>query len=199
MSQQHIGVAVIGAGMAGRAHCAGYRSAPTLFDPPLPPIHYAAVVDANEGTAADAAARYGYERHGTDWRELLTADDVQVVSVVVANALHREIVEALLAAGKHVICEKPLSDSLDDAQAMADAASAHPDLVTGTAFVYRRQPAVAAIRELVQDELGEVSHFNGRYWCDYARSAQTPMAWRYKGGPGTGSAGRHRQPPHRPR
>ena len=187
MSQQPIGVAVIGAGMAGRAHCAGYRSAPTLFDPPLPPIHYAAVIDANEATAGDAAVRYGYERHGTDWRALLTADDVQVVSVVVANALHREIVEALLAAGKHVICEKPLSDSLDDAQAMADAALGHAELVTGTAFVYRRQPAVAAIRELVQDELGEVSHFNGRYWCDYARSAQTPMAWRYKGGPGTGA------------
>ena len=96
MPQQPIGVAVIGAGMAGRAHCAGYRSAPTLFDPPLPPIHYAAVIDANEATAADAAERYGYERHGTDWRELLDADDVQVVSVVVANSLHREIVEALL-------------------------------------------------------------------------------------------------------
>ena len=93
MSQQPIGVAVIGAGMAGRAHCAGYRSAPTLFDPPLPPIHYAAVIDADVGVAADAAQRYGYERSGTNWRELLTADDVQVVSVVVANALHREIVE----------------------------------------------------------------------------------------------------------
>src|SRR6478736_9075679 len=174
MSQQPIGVAVIGAGMAGRAHWAGYRSAPTLFAPPLPPVHYAAVIDAHEATAADAAERYGYERHSTDWRDLLAADDVQVVSVVVANALHREIVEALLAAGKHVLCEKPLSDSLGDAQAMADAAASHPDLVTGTAFVYRRQPAVAAIRELVRDELGEVSHFNGRYWCDYARSSQTP-------------------------
>src|SRR5688572_22213594 len=68
-----IGVAVIGAGMAGRAHCAGYRSAPTLFDPPLPPIHCAAVIDANAATAADAAERYGYERHGTDWRDLLEA------------------------------------------------------------------------------------------------------------------------------
>ncbi|HWO50600.1 MAG TPA: Gfo/Idh/MocA family oxidoreductase, partial [Ornithinibacter sp.] len=79
------------------------------------------------------------------------------------------------------------ANSLADAQAMADAAAAHPDLVTGTAFVYRRQPAVATIRDLVRDELGEVSHFNGRYWCDYARSSQTPMAWRYKGGPGTGA------------
>jgi predicted dehydrogenase len=187
MSQQPIGVAVIGAGMAGRAHCAGYRSAPTLFDPPLPPIHYAAVIDADAGVAADAAQRYGYERSGTDWRELLTADDVQVVSVVVANSLHREIVEALLDAGKHVLCEKPLADTLENAQAMVDAAAAHPDLVTGTAFVYRRQPAVAAIKALVEEQLGTVSHFNGRYWCDYANSPLTPMAWRYKGGPGTGA------------
>ena len=182
-----IGVAVIGAGMAGRAHCAGYRSAPTLFDPPLPPIRYVAVVDADETVAKDAAARYGFERAGTDWRELLTDDSVDVVSIVVANSLHREIAEALLEAGKHVLSEKPLADTLENARAMADAAAAHPELVTGTGFVYRRQPAVAAIRDLLRAELGEVSHFNGRYWCDYARSAQTPMAWRYKGRPGTGA------------
>ena len=182
-----IGVAVIGAGMAGRAHLAGYRSAPTLFDPPLPPLRYVAAVDANEAVAKDAAARYGYERASTDWHELLDDDDVQVVSVVVANQLHRPVVEALLAAGKHVLCEKPLAPSLDDARAMIAAAAAHPEQVTGTGFVYRRQPGVAAIRDLLQQELGDVSHFDGRYWCDYARSAETPMAWRYKGGPGTGA------------
>jgi predicted dehydrogenase len=187
MTSTSIGVAVIGAGMAGRAHCAGYRSAPTLFDPPLPPLRYVSVVDADEGVAKDAATRYGFDRHGTDWRALLDDEDVHVVSVVVANHLHRPLVEALLAAGKHVLCEKPLAPGLDDARAMVAAAKAHPDLVTGTGFVYRRQPAVAAIRDLLRAELGEVSHFNGRYWCDYARSAQTPMAWRYKGGPGTGA------------
>ena len=182
-----IGVAVIGAGMAGRAHCAGYRSAPTLFDPPLPPLRYVAVIDADAAVAADAATRYGFERSGTDWRELLTDDSVHVVSIVVANALHREIAEALLDAGKHVLSEKPLADTIENARAMADAAAAHPDLVTGTAFVYRRQPAVAAIKNLVGQRLGEVSHFSGRYWCDYANSPLTPMAWRYQGGPGTGA------------
>ena len=187
MTHSPIGVAVIGAGMAGRAHCAGYRTAPTLFDPPLPPLRYVAVVDADADVAADAAARYGYERSGTDWREVLDDDSVHVVSVVVANHLHREMTEALLAAGKHVLSEKPLAASLEDAEAMVAAAQAHPDLVTGVGFVYRRQPAVAAIRDLLRDELGEVSHFNGRYWCDYALSPQVPMAWRYRGQPGTGA------------
>lgn len=187
MSTKPIGVAVIGAGMAGRAHCAGYRSAPTLFDPPLPPIRYAVVADADAGVAADAATRYGFERSTTDWREILDDDSVDVVSIVVANALHREISEELLAHGKHVLCEKPLADTLENARVMAAAAAAHPELQTGTGFVYRRQPAVAAIKDLLQNELGEVSHFNGRYWCDYARSPQTPMAWRYKGRPGTGA------------
>lgn len=184
---QSIGVAVIGAGMAGRAHCAGYRAAPTLYDPPLPPLRRVAVIDVNPAVAADAATRYGYERSGTNWRSVLEADDIDVVSVVVANALHREIVEALLSAGKHVLCEKPLADTLDDARAMVEAAAAHPEQVTGTGFVYRRQPAVAAIKDLVADQLGAISHINGRYWCDYANSPLTPMAWRYRGGPGTGA------------
>ena len=187
MTTSSIGVAVIGAGMAGRAHCAGYRTAPTLFDPPLPPIRYVSVVDANEAVAADASIRYGYERHGTDWREIVDDDSIDVVSVVVANDLHRPIAEALLAAGKHVLSEKPLAASLEDARAMVAAAKAHPELVTGCGFVYRRQPAVAAVKDLLDRELGQVSHFNGRYWCDYARSSQTPMSWRYKGGPGTGA------------
>jgi predicted dehydrogenase len=187
VSRSSIGIAVIGAGMAGRAHCAGYRTAPTLFDPPLPPLRYVAVVDADEGVAKDAATRYGFEKALTDWRELLEDDSVQIVSIVVANELHRPIAEALLAAGKHVLSEKPLASSLDDARAMVEAAKAHPGQVTGCGFVYRRQPAVAAIKDLLDSELGEVSHFNGRYWCDYARSSQTPMSWRYKGAPGSGA------------
>ena len=115
-------------------------------------------------------------RDRPSWEAVAEDPTIDAVSIVVGNALHRPIAEALIAAGKHVLCEKPLSDSLEDAQAMADAAAAHPDLVTGTAFVYRCQPAVAAIRDLVRSELGEVSHFNGRYWCDYALSPQTNSA-----------------------
>jgi predicted dehydrogenase len=102
-----IGVAVIGAGMAGKAHMAAWRTAPTLFDPVLPPVRLVSVGDVYEPLAEQAARRFGYERHDTDWRAIAAADDIDVVSVVVANSLHREIVEGLLDAGKHVLCEEP--------------------------------------------------------------------------------------------
>ncbi|WP_328293049.1 Gfo/Idh/MocA family oxidoreductase [Kineococcus sp. NBC_00420] len=187
-----IGVAVIGAGMAGRAHLAGYRAASTLaggsYGEGLPPVRLVAVADAHEPFAVAAAQRYGYERAETSWQAVAEADDVDAVSVVVANHLHREIVEGLLAAGKHVLCEKPLAPSVTDAEAMVAAAAQHPDLVAAVGFTFRRSPAINALREQVLNgHLGTVRHFNGHYWCDYAANPNAPISWRYQGGLGSGA------------
>lgn len=182
-----IGVAVIGGGMAGRAHAAGYRSATTLFGIDGPDVRLAAIADAVPTVADDVARRYGYARADYDWRAIADAPDVDAVSVVVANHLHREIVEGLLDAGKHVLCEKPLAVTQADGEAMVAAAD-HSDRVTAVGFTYRRSPAVEAIRrELTAGTIGELVHFNGRYWCDYALDATAPITWRYRGGPGTGA------------
>src|SRR5439155_15206422 len=117
-----IGVAVIGAGMAGRAHLAGYRSATAIHGAGLPEVRYVAVGDVNAAVARESADRFGYQRAETSWQAIAEAPDIDVVSVVVANPLHREIVEGLLAAGKHVLCEKPLAPSIEDAEAMVSAA-----------------------------------------------------------------------------
>ena len=187
-----LGVAVIGAGMAGRAHLAGYRAASTLaggrYGEGLPPIRLVAVADAHEPFAVAAARRYGYERAETSWQAIAQADDVDAVSVVVANHLHREIVEGLLAAGKHVLCEKPLAPSVADAEAMVAAAAAHPDLVAAVGFTFRRSPAINGLRDQVLNgHLGAVRHFNGHYWCDYAANPDAPISWRYRGGLGSGA------------
>ena len=187
-----IGVAVIGAGMAGRAHLAGYRAASTLaggaYGEDLPEVRLVAVADAHAPFATAAAARYGYQRAQTSWQAIAEADDIDAVSVAVANPLHREIVEGLLAAGKHVLCEKPLAPSVADAEAMVAAAAAHPDLVAAVGFTFRRSPAITAIREQVQNgHLGQVRHFNGHYWCDYATNPNAPISWRYKGEAGSGA------------
>ena len=187
MSDSSIGVAVIGAGMAGRAHAAGYRSASTVYGEGLPEIRLATIADVNPAFAADTARRFGYERAEGGWEAVAAADDVDVVSVVVANPLHRRIVEGLLAAGKHVLCEKPLAPTVAVAEAMVAAAGAS-DRETGIGFVFRRSPAIGAIREqLASDAMGRPLHFNGHYWCDYGVDPRGPMSWRYKGGPGSGA------------
>jgi predicted dehydrogenase len=182
-----IGVAVIGAGMAGRSHAAGYRSASTVYGEGLPEIRLAAIADVNPAFAADTARRFGYERAEGGWEAVAAADDVDVVSVVVANPLHRQIVEGLLASGKHVLCEKPMAPTVQDAEAMVAAAEAS-GRETGIGFVFRRSPAINAIRDQVASgAIGRPVHFNGHYWCDYGVDPSAPMSWRYKGGPGSGA------------
>ena len=182
-----LGVAVIGAGMAGRAHIAGYRAATTVFASDLPDIRLVAVCDVNPAFADAAVRRFGYERAETDWKVIADARDIDVVSVVVANHLHREIVEGLLAAGKHVLCEKPLAPTIEDAEAMV-AAAASSGRETAVGFTFRRSPAITAVKEqLDKGAIGRALHFNGHYWCDYGVSPAGPMSWRYKGGPGSGA------------
>jgi predicted dehydrogenase len=182
-----LGVAVIGAGMAGRAHAAAYRTAPSLYEPTLPPIRLVSIADVNAGFGEAAARRFGYQRSDTSWQAVAEADDIDVVSVVIANSLHREVVQGLLDAGKHVLCEKPMSDTLADARAMAAyAAEASPLARIG--FTFRRTPGIAYVRDLIRSGvLGRVLHFSGRYWTDYGCSPSAPMSWRYKGGPGSGA------------
>lgn len=184
--QPSTGVAVIGAGMVGRAHANAYRSAATVFGLDLPAPRLVAVADLHEPFAADTAARYGFARAETDWRAVVDAPDVDAVSVAVANSLHREITEAALAAGKHVLCEKPLAPGIADAQAMVEAAAAAPGLVDAVGFTFRRSPAINAIKQQVEGALGPVRHFVGNYWCDYGYDPQRPMSWRYLGGAGSG-------------
>ena len=185
-----IRVAVIGAGMAGKAHAAGYLTAPATYDSTLPKVRLVSIADANEDLAKTTAARFGFERYDTSWQAIVEADDIDVVSVVVANFLHRDIVEALLASGKHVLCEKPLSDNIEDAQAMIRAAedAESKGLIARIGLTYRRSPAVAHIRDLVlSGELGKVLHFSGHYWTDYGSNPQAPISWRYKGPNGSGA------------
>jgi len=182
-----IGIAVIGAGMAGRAHAAGYRLAPMLYRSTLPDLRFVSIGDVSPELGSLAARRFGYERNDTSWQAIAEDPDIQVVSVVVANFLHREMVEGLVAAGKHVLCEKPLSDNLEDARAMADVARS-ANTVVRIGFTFRRAPGVAALRELVTSgALGQILHVDGRYWCDYASDPQGPISWRYKGAPGSGA------------
>src|SRR5699024_6820235 len=135
--RQPLGIAVIGAGMAGRAHAAAWRAAPTAGTTELPPVELVSVCDIAGDLAAATAQRFGYARHDSDWQDIDDAEDIDIVSVVVANSLQQEIVEALLAAGKHVLCEKPLTDTFTDAESMVAAAD-RADSLACLGFTFRR-------------------------------------------------------------
>jgi predicted dehydrogenase len=182
-----IGVAVIGAGMAGRAHAHGYRSAGTVFSTGLPEVRLVSVADINADLAADTARRYGFERFDSSWQDVVKADDIDVVSVVVANSLHREIVEELAAAGKHVLCEKPLAPTTEDARAMVAAVDAS-GVVARVGYTFRRTPGIAAVKEQIESgRLGRPLYINGQYWTNYGSDRDAPVTWRYRGLPGSGA------------
>jgi predicted dehydrogenase len=178
-----IGVAVIGAGMVGRAHASAYRTAASLYELGAPTARLVAVADLHEPFATDAARRFGYEKAETDWRRVIDDPDVHAVSVAVANHLHREITVAALESGKHVLCEKPLAPTIADAEAMVDAAARATGSVNAVGFTFRRSPA---IKQQVEQRLGPVRQFVGTYWCDYGFDPRRPISWRYRGGPGSG-------------
>jgi predicted dehydrogenase len=101
-----IGVAVIGAGMAGHSHAHAYRTAQTVFGTGAPLVRLMAIPDVNTDFANHTRDRYGFERTESSCQAIADADDIDAVSIVVASHLHREIAEALLASGEHVLCEK---------------------------------------------------------------------------------------------
>ena len=184
-----LSVAVIGAGMAGRTHANAWRQVNTIYHSDLPRLRLATIADTHLPFATSAAKAYGYDDATADWRDIVADDSIDIVSIVVANSLHREMAEALVKAGKHVLCEKPLTDTLADAAAMAELEASH-DVVTGLGYCYRRNPGIARIADLVRDgALGTVSHFNGSYFCDYGADPRTPIAWRYTGPLGSGALG----------
>ena len=146
-----------------------------------------AIADINADFAGDTKDRYGFERAESSWQAIVDAHDIEAASIVVANHLHREIAEALMAAGKHVLCEKPLASTVEDAEATVKAADAS-GLVAACGFSYRRSPVVSAVGEQIKiGALGEILHFNGRYWCDYSAEPDAPTSWRYEGPLGSGA------------
>ena len=189
MSKDVLNVAVIGAGMAGTTHANAWRQVGTVYDLGLPKIHLHTIADAYMPFAEDAAKRYGYDNAVDDWKKVAENPEIDIVSIVVGNALHREIAEALIRAGKHVLCEKPIADTLENAKAMAEAEK-EAGVVTSVGFTFRRNAALAEVAKLAKEgHFGEIAHIDGRYWCDYGCDPTTPMAWRYKGPMGTGALG----------
>ncbi|WP_431925062.1 Gfo/Idh/MocA family protein [Nonomuraea jabiensis] len=174
-----IGVGMIGYAFMGRVHSQAWRSVSAFFDLPLVPRMAVLGGRSKESTEA-AAAQLGWADVETDWRELIRRDDVQIVDICTPGDSHAEIAIAALQAGKHVICEKPLANTVEEAEAMVRAAQAAPSSVKSmVAFNYRRVPAIALARRYVEEgRIGEVRHVRAAYLQDWIVDPEFPLVWR---------------------
>ena len=173
-------VAMIGHGFMGAAHSQGWRTAQRVFDLPSR-TEMAVVVGRNAEGVADAAAKWGWEESATDWRQVIARDDIDLVDIVTPGDSHAEIAIAALEAGKHVLCEKPVANTVAEAEAMADAAAraAARGIRAMVGFTYRRVPAVTFLRDLIaQGAVGRIAQVRASYRQDWLVDREMPLAWR---------------------
>ncbi|MGC4105837.1 MAG: Gfo/Idh/MocA family oxidoreductase [Thermomicrobiales bacterium] len=184
-----IGVGLVGYKFMGRAHSNAYRQVARFFDV-NPKPRMVAIAGRNETAVREAAHQLGWEGYETDYSSLVNRSDVNLVDVATPGNNHREVVLAALAAGKHVLCEKPLANTLEEAQEMLTAAR-RAGVINVVNFNYRCVPAVRLVKQLIDDgTLGEIRHFRAQYLQDWILDPDFPLVWRLrKDVAGTGALG----------
>jgi predicted dehydrogenase len=174
-----VNVALIGYSFMGRAHSNAYRQVGPFFSPRLTP-RMKVLCGRTTKAVREAADRLGWEEAATDWREVVRRPDIDLVDVSTPGDSHAEIAIAAARAGKAVLCEKPLANTVKDAEAMLKAVQK-----AGVAHMichnYRRVPAVMLARQLIQDgKLGRIFHYRGTYLQDWIVDPAFPLVWRLR-------------------
>jgi predicted dehydrogenase len=174
-----IGVGLVGYKFMGRAHSNAYRQVSHFFDVDPKPV-MRAICGRNEEAVKAAAEELGWEGYETDYRALVNRDDIGLIDVSTPGYTHHDVVIAALNAGKNVLCEKPLANTLDEAQDMLTAWK-NAGTIGMVNFNYRRVPAVQLARQLITDgRLGEIRHFRAVYLQDWIVDPDFPLVWRLK-------------------
>ena len=198
-----LGIGMIGYAFMGAAHSQAWRTAPHFFDLPLRPGADRARRPRRRPRSPTPPAGSAGSRTETDWRRVIERDDIDLVDICTPGDTHAEIAIAALEAGKHVLCEKPLANTVAEAEAMAEAAAraAAKGVRSMVGFTYRRVPAIALARQLVAEgRLGEIRHVRAQYLQDWI--ADPAGADVLAAGEGEGRlrrARRHRRAHRRPR
>jgi predicted dehydrogenase len=177
-----LGVGMVGYAFMGAAHSQAWRSVGRVFDLPLD-VRMTVLCGRNREAAAGAAAKLGWDSVETDWKAMLTRDDVRLVDICTPGSSHADIATAALEAGKHVLCEKPLANTVPEARAMVEAArsAAAAGVRSMVGFNYRRVPAVTLARQYVADgRIGVVRHVRAQYLQDWIVDPEFPLVWRLR-------------------
>ena len=194
MPQQEdtLSVGMVGYAFMGTAHSQAWRNAPRFFDLPVG-VSMRALAGRDPDKVAAAARQLGWESTETSWRALVDRDDIDLVDVCTPGDTHAEIAIAALEAGKHVLCEKPLANSVEEAEAMTLAAekAAAAGVRSMVGFTYRRVPAIGLARRLVAEgRLGTIHHVRAQYLQDWIVDPEAPLSWRLdKAKAGSGALG----------
>ncbi|MEO5886415.1 MAG: Gfo/Idh/MocA family oxidoreductase [Anaerolineales bacterium] len=186
-----IGVGMLGYAFMGKAHSNAFKKLPYMMYPPVAIPKLAAVAGRNESAVKEAAARYGYAKYYTDWRDMLADDDVQLFDNGGSNDIHAEPCIAAAQAGKHILCEKPLARNAEEAKTMLDAVT-KAGVKHAVAFNYRFVPAIRQAKMLIESgALGQIYHFRAVYLQEWIMPHYgTPHIWRLdKAVAGSGSLG----------
>jgi predicted dehydrogenase len=180
MSKKELRIGLIGGGFMGRTHSNGYNRVSNFF----PDLAYKPVLKAVCSRSPEKvkafAEQWGYESFETDWRALIARDDIDAVDICTPNDTHAEIAIAAAAAGKMVLCEKPLSRTLAEGQQMVEAIE-KAGVKNTVWYNYRRVPAVTLAKQLIDSgKLGRIFHYRANFLQDWTISPELPQ-----GGTGT--------------
>lgn len=177
---KQINVGLIGGGFMGKAHSLAYSAVPMFFWPTeLMPVKHT-VAEFNDKMAHEAATRFGFANSTGDWKTIVQDPEIDLVDIATPNNSHAEIAIAALKAGKHVICEKPLAKTVQEAAAMYEAAR-ESNAVNMVAFNYRRTPAVALAKRYIDEgAIGRIVNFRATYLQDWSADPASPLSWRFQ-------------------
>ncbi len=172
---ERFNLGMIGYGFMGRAHTNAYKRVPDFF----PELKYRPVLQAacgrDETKVKAFADQWGYASHETDWKKLIARDDIDAIDICVPNNLHKEIALAAAAAGKMILCEKPLAMNVAEAEEMCQAVEA-AGVANTVWYNYRRIPAVSLAKELIDTgKLGQIYHFRSNFLQDWTIATDVPQ------------------------
>jgi len=186
---REIKIGLIGAGWMGTFYSTGFLNVRRAYGSGVLPV-FRVVCDPVEAAAKKVQDQFGYEKAVGDWKEVIADDEVELVVITTPNHTHKEIVLAAAAAGKHIVCEKPMSMSAAESREMAQAVK-KAGVISLVDFIYRKCPTSVHAKEMIEaGELGDIFTFRAEFDCSYCADPNTPMAWRqYKGLAGTGALG----------